>query len=77
MYVYITAFYFVTTSATTIGYGDYAGNTIGEMTFCVILEFAGILVFSSITGNLRSLKTPPKISEVIADKVNEINYFMY
>ena len=27
IYVYITAFYFVTTSATTIGYGDYHGST--------------------------------------------------
>jgi hypothetical protein len=47
------------------------------MVFLMVLEFAGILVFSSITGNIRTLKYPHKISDVITAKVNEINYFMY
>jgi hypothetical protein len=53
------------------------GETIGEKLFIVFLEFAGILVFSLITGKIRTLKTPHKIKDVIDEKINEINYFMY
>jgi hypothetical protein len=56
MNIYITSMYFVTTTATTIGYGEFYGTTIVEKIFLMILEFTGILVFSSITGNIRTLK---------------------
>jgi hypothetical protein len=39
------------------------GETIGEKLFIVFLEFAGILVFSLITGKIRTLKTPDKIKD--------------
>ena len=61
--IYVNAIYFVTTNATTIGYGDMWGETIGEKLFIVFLEFAGILVFSLITGKIRTLKTPDKIKD--------------
>jgi hypothetical protein len=63
--VYVTAIYFVTTNATTIGYGDIYGNTIKEKLFIVFLEFVGILVFSLITGKIRNMKTPTKIKDHI------------
>lgn len=53
--IYVNAIYFVTTNATTIGYGDMWGETIAEKLFIVFLEFAGILVFSLITGKIRTL----------------------
>jgi hypothetical protein len=63
--IYVNAIYFVTTTATTIGYGDIWGETNSEKLFLVFLEFAGILVFSMITGKIRNMKHPNKIKDQI------------
>jgi len=46
--IYWTAWYFVTTSITTIGYGDISGYTIYEKIFIIFLLFTGILIFTTI-----------------------------
>jgi len=59
--VYWTSVYFVTTTATTIGYGDISGTSQYEKSFLIILEFVGICIFSVITGNIRKIKSTPTI----------------
>lgn len=61
-YIYITAFYFVTVTATTVGYGDFSGTTNEERLFLIFLEFAGICIFSIISRNIQSLKSTKKIT---------------
>ena len=51
--------YFVCTTATTIGYGDYVGTSEVEKYFLILLEFVGICIFSAITDNIRGLKSMP------------------
>ena len=46
--VYWTAWYFITTTITTIGYGDIAGQTAFEKIFLIFLLFVGILCFTVI-----------------------------
>ncbi len=46
--IYWTAWYFVTTSITTIGYGEISGYTIYEEIFIIFLLFTGILIFTTI-----------------------------
>jgi hypothetical protein len=46
--VYWTAWYYVTTSITTIGYGDIYGSTAPEKLFIIFLLFIGILIFTII-----------------------------
>lgn len=48
MKIYWTAWYFVTTSITTIGYGEISGYTIYEEIFIIFLLFTGILIFTTI-----------------------------
>jgi hypothetical protein len=48
MKIYWTAWYFVTTSITTIGYGEISGYTIYEEVFIIFLLFTGILIFTTI-----------------------------
>lgn len=55
MEVYVNGWYYVTTSITTIGYGDIYGVTPLEKTYIVILEFLGILLFTMIQQRSRSL----------------------
>jgi hypothetical protein len=69
--------YFVCTTATTIGYGDFYGVVKYEKYFLVILEFAGICIFSAITNNIRGLKSSTKIKEVINDRVMDVNNFLF
>jgi len=52
-HTYSSAFYFITTTGTTVGYGDYNADTVYERLYLIVVEFAGICIFSVITGNIR------------------------
>jgi hypothetical protein len=41
-----SAFYFLVTTSTSVGYGDYFGTTMYERLFCIIVQFVGICIFS-------------------------------
>ena len=45
---YVTSWYFICTTCTTIGYGDLSATTPHEKIFVIFLEFAGILLFTMI-----------------------------
>jgi len=77
VYIYCNAIYYVTTNATTIGYGDFYASTRSERLFSIVLEFTGILVFSSITSRMQTWKRSANIMKVIDLKVQEINNFMF
>ena len=49
---YVTSVYFVTTTASTVGYGEYGAHNSREKVFMIFLEFVGICSFSLITGNM-------------------------
>jgi len=51
----MTAFYFVVTTMTTVGYGDMSAGTVTEQFYLVILMMAGVFVFSLVTGSLASI----------------------
>lgn len=49
---YPTALYFIVTTFTTVGYGDFSGHSSMEMIYIMVLELAGLAVFSSVIGSL-------------------------
>ena len=60
---YIESFYFITTTITTIGYGDYKGfwdpdDPVWsvEMIYLILVTLAGTLLFSSVTDQIFSYK---------------------
>ena len=53
--LYLTSFYFTTTTITTVGYGDYSGNTVVEKIFCVFIMIIGVISFSLASASLSSL----------------------
>lgn len=50
--IYISAFYFILTTITTVGYGDISGSTTNEYLFCMFVEFVGLTFFSFLTGTI-------------------------
>ena len=72
MTVYVDALYTMTTTISTVGYGDFKGfydNEAGwtiEMTYLIFAIIFGIVLFSSITNeifNYKSLKTEIEIAK--------------
>lgn len=55
--IYFTSFYFVSTTTTTVGYGDISGYNNTEKFYIMLLEFFGISLFSIILGNISNLQT--------------------
>jgi hypothetical protein len=53
--VYITSLYWVFTTLTTVGYGDYKGYEPQEYIFQMVVEFLGIGIFSFLMGSINSL----------------------
>ena len=53
--LYLTSFYFTTTTVTTVGYGDFSANTIPEKIFCIIMMLIGVISFSLSSASLSSL----------------------
>jgi hypothetical protein len=55
--LYITSFYFVSTTVTTVGYGDITAQNIFEMVLSIIILFVGVMTFSFASGSLSSMIT--------------------
>jgi len=80
--VYIDSLYFVTTSMTTVGYGDiFCGSSDPEknsilMMFTMIMQFSGILLFSLTSLRVRSLKSNLDIGDLMSKYVDSMVMFM-
>ena len=55
--MYLLAFYFVSTTVTTVGYGDISAVNNLERVFSIIMLFVGVMCFASISGSLSSMIT--------------------
>ena len=53
--VYTSAIYWVITTLTTVGYGDFKGYTSNEYWYQIVVEFLGIAVFSYLMGSMNNL----------------------
>jgi hypothetical protein len=55
--IYIVSFYFVSTTVTTVGYGDITAENLVEKVFAVFMLFIGVMTFSFASGSLSSIIT--------------------
>jgi hypothetical protein len=75
--VYWTAWYYVTTSITTIGYGDISGSTAPEKLFIIFLLFIGILIFTIIQQRTRSLVKEPTMKFMVGKASDDAIDFLF
>jgi hypothetical protein len=75
-YIYVSSLYFISTTSTTVGYGDFKGRTKGELIFLIFLEFSGICTFSIITGLYKQLIRVKNIQKIVEEKSQDITYYL-
>jgi len=53
--LYLTAFYFIITTFSTVGYGDMSASNPIEKVFCIIIMCVDVTAFASGTSELTNL----------------------
>ena len=52
---YLTSIYFIVTTFSTVGYGDYSATNTSEKIFCIMIMFVGVTAFAAGTSTLTNL----------------------
>ena len=75
--VYIFAFYWIFEVITTVGYGDYSGQTSEEYIFSIILEFLGLTFFSFLMGSINGIfNTKDNFNALIEEKLDTLDMWI-
>lgn len=76
---YLRAFYFVTTTVATIGYGDYGPNHDSnlQVLYTIVIEIVGVGMFSYIIANVSSLISNLDIARsAYQRRLDEVNAYL-
>jgi hypothetical protein len=72
--LYVTSFYFTTTTILTVGYGDISAVNMSEKILCIILMIIGVISFSFATGSLSSIiANYDQFEAVLQEKISTLN----
>lgn len=75
--VYITACYWVISTLTTVGYGDYKGYTSQEYGFQMIVEFLGIGTFSWLMGSINTMVTSDnQLQDILDSRMEDVDVWI-
>ena len=75
--IYIFSIYWILTVVTTVGYGDFTGQNNKEMLYSILLEFGGLLLFSTLTGILVELvQIGGNFKDLLADYMFNANVWV-
>ena len=81
--IYVESLYFMTTTISTVGYGDFkgyidnSGTWSVEMGYLIFVTIAGIILFSSVTNEIFTYKKLLTVSELVNEKVDQQEEFLY
>lgn len=73
---YPAAVYFIISTFTTVGYGDFSPHETFEIFLVMVLELIGLAFFSYIMGTLSSIQSQKSAYTIIAKKKKEFEEFL-
>ena len=81
--MYVDSLYLMTTTISTVGYGDFkafmgkTGDYTVEMIYLYFVTLYGITLFSSVTNEIFSYKKLEKVNEIARKRATDIEVFLY
>ena len=81
--LYVDGLYLMTTTITTVGYGDFKGfnDTDGawtrEMVYLIFVTVIGIVLFSIITNEIFTYRFPITVKEIVIQKRKDMELYMW
>ena len=73
---YVDAVYFMTTTMTTVGYGDIKGRNPNEQIYLCIVIFVGIAMFTLITQQVLFLRKELTVEDLVKINQEKVNEFI-
>ena len=80
---YYEALYLMTTTISTVGYGDYkafvdtSGDWTNEMIYLIFATISGIILFSSVTREIFNYRKLLTIKEIVKQRVRDLEIYLY
>ena len=75
--IYFTSYYFVTTTMSRVGYGDYKAISDIEKCLCSIMMLCSFIVFGYLMDNEKNKKKTPKLQEILNFTRIDIENYIY
>ena len=75
---YITSIYWVFTTLSTLGYGDFYPVQINEYLFTMLIEFMGVFLFAYMMGNINNLieKLDDDVDEYLQNELTKLDQWL-
>ena len=82
-HLYVESLYTITTTISTVGYGDYKGfyddqgHWSAEMVYLIFVELLGIILMSTVMEKIFDYNKLQTVEEIVKDKVFKMEVFLY
>ena len=83
IYQYFESFYLITTTITTVGFGDYKAFNdsdpvwVAEMCYLYFVTLVGLIIFSTVTNEIFNYERLKTVNEIVAETLYSMEEYLY